>query len=207
MTDRLNSNLVLPICRWGALWVMIGAAGCSSEPTISEHGADPSASMAEFCTELPRPAYATLERLTVGSDWFETYRLAPGVTAIYEPWQWQEVISYLIEGEEQALLFDTGNGIGDIAAVVRALTSKPVAVLNSHSHYDHVGGNYAFDKIYGMNTAFTRDRQRGQSNDQIAVEVSTAALCKPLPSGVTPANHVGRGYTVTTFIEDGHIFE
>ncbi len=167
----------------------------------------PTASLAAFCEALPRPAYASLDRIALDSDWFEVYRVAPGVMAIYEPYQWQEVISYLIEGETGALLFDTGNGIADIAAVVAKLTTLPVAVLNSHTHYDHVGGNHAYDEIYGMDTAFTRDRQSGHDNREIAIEVSPAALCRPLPTGVTAATHRGRPFRVSRFIEDGAVID
>ncbi len=147
------------------LFTVIVLSGCQHKP-------NPAESMAEFCQKIPRPEYSDLKRIDYASEWFELYAVAPGVTAIYEPFQWQEAISYLIEGDDKALLFDSGNGIGDIAKVVKALTNKPVSVLNSHSHYDHVGGNYAFENIYGMNTAFTRDRQSGHKNADIAIEAS-----------------------------------
>lgn len=164
-------------------------------------------SMAGFCKNLPRPEYATLARVPHHSEWFELYQVAPDVIAIYEPHQWQEVISYLIEGSESALLFDTGNGIADIAKLVRGLTDKPVSVLNSHTHYDHVGGNHAFDKVYGMNTDFTRRRQSGHSNSDIKIEVSAQALCKPLPEGVSEDTHVGQPFTVTHTLEDGSVID
>ena len=164
---------------------------------------DPALSMAEFCKKLPRAGYQSLRQTPVESDWFEVYEVAPGVSAIYEPHQWQEVISYLIEGEQRALLFDTGNGIADIAKVVATVTDKPVSVLNSHTHYDHVGGNFAFAKVYGMDTEFTRARQSGLLNQDIAIEASKQALCRPLPEGVTQQNHVGRPFKVTDFIKDG----
>jgi len=167
----------------------------------------PTESMAEFCNKLPRSAYKSLERIDYESEWFEVYRVAAGVFAIYEPFQWQEVISYLIEGENKALLFDTGNGIEDISIVVKNLTDKPIAVLNSHSHYDHVGGNFAFDIVYGMNTPFTQSRQKGVKNKNIAIELSAGALCKQPPSGLNAKNHVGKPYKVTEPIEDGSIID
>jgi glyoxylase-like metal-dependent hydrolase (beta-lactamase superfamily II) len=57
------------------------------------------------------------------------------------------VISYLVVGRDRALLFDTGMGMSDIHAIVSALTDRPVVVLNSHTHVDHVGGNLAFARI------------------------------------------------------------
>ncbi|MGZ4844142.1 MAG: hypothetical protein ACXVJ1_05465, partial [Candidatus Angelobacter sp.] len=58
----------------------------------------------EWCRDLPRPAYGKLERVHVPDKWFEVYRIRPGLFAIYEPHQQEEVISYLIVGGKQALL-------------------------------------------------------------------------------------------------------
>lgn len=55
---------------------------------------------------------------------------------------------YLIEGRHQALLIDTGCGIGDIAGFVRTLTDKPLTVALTHNHYDHCGGMYRFSKVH-----------------------------------------------------------
>lgn len=176
-------------------------------PSIGHSESNPASSMAEFCKSLPRPEYAKLEQLKSPDDWFELYRVSPGVTAIYEPHQWQEVISYLIEGTERALLFDTGNGIADIASVAKGLTDKPISVLNSHSHYDHVGGNYAFTEIDGLDTPFTRSRQSGHKNSEIAIEASSQALCRELPAGLSEKNHIGRPYQISRFLQPGHVFE
>src|SRR5580765_1025336 len=96
----------------------------------------------EWCRDLPRPAYSKLEHVPVPDKWFEVYRIRPGLFAIYEPHQQEEIISYLIVGEKRALLFDTGMGISNIKKVVQELTKLPVIVLNSHTHDDHVGGNW-----------------------------------------------------------------
>jgi glyoxylase-like metal-dependent hydrolase (beta-lactamase superfamily II) len=179
----------------------------SAQSAVESGIPDPSQSMVNFCKSYPRAEYKDLNRIKYNSEWFELYQVAPGVTAIYEPHQWQEVISYLIEGENNALLFDTGNGIGDLASVVDHLTDKPVSVLNSHSHYDHVGSNYAFDKIYGMDTPFTHTREKGIANKDIAIEVSAQALCRPLPLGVSEKSHKGRPYQVTDFVHHGSVID
>ena len=54
----------------------------------------------------------------------------------------------LVIGENKALVFDTGYGIGDLKKEIEAITSKPLIVLNSHGHMDHSCGNYQFEKIY-----------------------------------------------------------
>ncbi|HMC30134.1 MAG TPA: hypothetical protein VKL99_04820, partial [Candidatus Angelobacter sp.] len=50
----------------------------------------------DWCKKLPRAAYSKLERVKVQDPWFEVYKIRPGVFAIYEPHQFEEVISYLI---------------------------------------------------------------------------------------------------------------
>ncbi len=81
------------------------------------------------------------------SDWFEVTSVAEEVHAISEPYHAEEVISYLIVGTERALLLDTGMGIGNIHELSRKLTDRPITVVNSHHHYDHVGDNRRFQHI------------------------------------------------------------
>lgn len=55
---------------------------------------------------------------------------------------------YLLCGGEKAILIDTGLGLIDTRAAVEELTALPVAVLCTHGHYDHIGGNSLFDTVY-----------------------------------------------------------
>jgi len=99
--------------------------------------------------------------VAVSDSWFEVYKVAAGVFAIYEPHQSEETISYLIAGSKQALLLDSGMGVGDLRQTTSELTRLPVVVVNSHTHNDHVGDNWQFDKVYGMDTDFTRTNAKG----------------------------------------------
>ena len=130
-----------------------------------------------------------------------------GVVAIYEPRQWQEVISYLVLGSERALLFDTGMGIAPISEVVSQLTDLPVTVLNSHTHMDHTGGNAEFSSIVAMDTEYTRSRSEGLPNERVREELAPEALCGPLPPGVTQDGYVARPWTITEVAADGHTID
>lgn len=55
---------------------------------------------------------------------------------------------YLLEGEEKALLLDTGYGVGNLRAFVETLTDKPILVANTHFHPDHAAGNGEFEAAY-----------------------------------------------------------
>jgi len=189
MTKRLKLLLVVA----GYIYSQ-GTSGIDSLSIISEG----------WCHDLPRTIYANLERVNVSNKWFEVYRLDNDVFAIYEPQQWQEVISYLILGREKALLFDTGNGIGKISEVVNELTILPVVVLNSHTHFDHIGGNSEFRDILAMDTDYTRNNVDGYSNELVREEISEEALCGSLPAEFNPATYYTPSFIVKTFIRDGY---
>ena len=164
------------------------------------------AQQADWCKKLPRPAYSKLERVPASDPWFEAYKIRPGIFAIYEPHQLEEVISYLIVGGDKALLFDTGMGISNIQAVVAGLTKLPVSVVNSHTHNDHVGDNWRFADVYGMDTDFTRANARGSKKDAQA-ELAPDELCGALPAGFDAKAYATRPFHITHWLHDGDKIE
>ncbi len=156
----------------------------------------------EWCRDLPRPAYRTLEKISVPDKWFEVYRIRPGVFAIYEPHQQEEVISYLVLGTKKAVLFDTGMGISNIKKLVEHLTPLPVSVLNSHTHNDHVGDNWRFSDIYGMDTNFTRENAKGSKADA-QEEVTADAICGELPVGFDAAAYATKPFHIAHWLHGG----
>ena len=68
---------------------------------------------------------------------FTCCRPFPGVTHITDA---MGVSFTLVEGEDSALLFDAGYGVEDVAAYVRTLTDRPVELILSHGHHDHMLG-------------------------------------------------------------------
>ena len=58
---------------------------------------------------------------------------------------------YLIEGEDKAVLIDAGTNIPKLDRIVKRITKKPVSLLLTHGHGDHVGAAGCFDELW-MNT-------------------------------------------------------
>lgn len=46
------------------------------------------------------------------------------------------------------MLIDTGMGVDDIKKHIGTLSGKETVVLNTHHHFDHIGGNHQFDTIF-----------------------------------------------------------
>ncbi len=80
--------------------------------------------------------------------WFTIKKLTNHIWGIGEFRHFEEVISYLMIGKKEALLFDTGLGIHNIKKVVEIITKKKLFIINSHRHFDHIGGNKYFSKNY-----------------------------------------------------------
>lgn len=213
------------------LILLAGLAGCerSSSPVSDEPANAPSrvasdsrpeyqsqdpdrvegrgAETANWWDALPRPEWEAFERLDDGGGWFEAYAVGPGVIAIYEPGQFEEVISYLILGDTRAMLFDTGLGIGNIRRQVEALTELPVVVLNSHSHYDHIGGNGLFSEIYGPDHPYTAGRMAGVAHEVVADVVAPAWVWKDTPDGFDPEAYHIAAYEITEYVGEGSVID
>lgn len=61
---------------------------------------------------------------------------------------------FLVAGEEKALVVDTGYGEDDIRALAAQVTDKPLVLVNTHRHLDHVSGNGQFDQVYAHPAEF-----------------------------------------------------
>jgi glyoxylase-like metal-dependent hydrolase (beta-lactamase superfamily II) len=93
-------------------------------------------------------------------------------------------------------------GISDIQKVTTELTKLPIVVLNSHTHNDHVGGNWQFDTVYGMDTAFTRLNARG-SRDDAQAEVVPGEICGELPQGFDRKAYATKPWKIKAYKHDG----
>jgi glyoxylase-like metal-dependent hydrolase (beta-lactamase superfamily II) len=141
------------------------------------------------------------------SPWFEVYRLPCGGWAIYEPGHFQEVISFLFEGRERALLWDTGLGVGDLRTLAESLTVKPLTVLNSHSHFDHMGGNRQFAAVHAADHPVARARiSRGLGPALVAEHMSPDQVSRPWPPGFDPAAYEIHGADYIP-ISEGALFD
>ena len=69
----------------------------------------------------------------------------PGIFLMDEA---HEATGYLVVGKKRACVIDTMNGYNDLSAAVRKLTDKPVTVVNTHGHPDHIFGNMYFPEAY-----------------------------------------------------------
>lgn len=138
-------------------------------------------------------------------QWFEVEELESGLWALAEPHA-DSVTSYLLEGKEWALLVDTGLGIGNIRETAESLTGLPLVVVNTHAHYDHIGGNRWFDGVW----AHDAERERietGVPHEELGTLTDPAAFLAEPPSVFNSASFCIPGAPVTRALVDGDLID
>jgi glyoxylase-like metal-dependent hydrolase (beta-lactamase superfamily II) len=80
------------------------------------------------------------------ASWYETIRMADGVTLIHEPWikPFFRCNIWHVRGCDRDLLFDSGLGHVSLSRHVALVTEKPVLCVASHTHFDHIGCHHEF---------------------------------------------------------------
>lgn len=83
----------------------------------------------------------------VCDQWFSTQRLQDNLYLITEPhYYWYNRANlWLIKGQRQDLLIDTGLGVSSLRQHIASLLDKPLLAIASHIHFDHSGGMHEFE--------------------------------------------------------------
>src|SRR6266550_9212315 len=98
---------------------------------------------------------------------FPVYEVAANLFAFCETRHYENTTVNLMIGQERAILVDTGCGIGNVCKAVSELTDKPVTVINTHTHLDHLGSNHQFDEIAMFDHPLSRRRAAEGASHQI----------------------------------------
>ncbi|MEJ2869931.1 MBL fold metallo-hydrolase [Actinomycetospora sp. OC33-EN08] len=112
--------------------------------------------------------------------WFHVRPVARGVWLLAEP---SHVNSWLVAGDDRAVLVDSGLGIVPIRPVVETLCALPVDVVNTHRHLDHVGGNGEFPRVSAFPSATTTGVDRAERASYLSwmrEVLAAAAAYRPL---------------------------
>ncbi len=137
--------------------------------------------------------------------WFRVSEPEPGVFAIEEPLHAEHVVSYLIVGRERSVLLDTGMGVAPLRPLVESLTDKPLTVLLSHAHFDHIGGTHEF---VGVSPILIHELEApklraGLGPSYLARFYEPESLSGPLPAGFDPAVAAIPGAEPTDLLRGG----
>jgi glyoxylase-like metal-dependent hydrolase (beta-lactamase superfamily II) len=151
----------------------------------------------------PDSSWKKFEIIPQSQTCFKVYKLRPNIYSIREFADFEDVNCYLVIGERAALLFDTGLGMGNIKTVVSRLTDLPLIVINSHTHYDHINGNYLFDSVMIVKTDYSLHNAKGMSRDDFIPFYKAAYMVSDVTAVHIPADYLVHPFTYKGFITDG----
>ena len=95
-------------------------------------------------------------------EWFEVRRFPHGITAIGEPHHREDVKSYLIEGDRDVAVLDTGMGVGDFSGLVSTVSDRQPRVLGWRAIGEQRGAPVR-RPVLDASQQCRSARQRGQS--------------------------------------------
>ena len=83
--------------------------------------------------------------LPMDVPYFESELIAPGTWRIGTDGD----AIYLVEGDDEAVVIDSGYGAGNLRDFCASITEKPVRnIINTHDHFDHTANNAYFEKAF-----------------------------------------------------------
>ena len=140
--------------------------------------------------------------------WFTVQLIDKNTFAISEYGHWEKVHSFLLLGEEKAVLIDTGLGIDNIKRITDQLTTLPIDVFTTHVHTDHIGSHKEFERIYVHegDKDWLVNGIKGLSIEQIRKDISRD-ITLPIPETFNPNTYKPFQGEPTGLLKDGDIFE
>lgn len=154
---------------------------------------------------LPPSIWSKFKEVSVLDDWFKVYQIADNLFVFHEPRHYEETLMSLLIGRDKAALIDTGCGIGDLHKAVKAVTDKPILVVNTHTHTDHIGGNHKFDEVAMFDHPLShRVAEKGVSPQTMQREILAENLVtKPCPRAFNPDGFSLPPFKVTRWLRAG----
>ena len=130
-------------------------------------------------------------------EWYAVEAIDPQTFAINEPHSSQYNTSYLIIGDSQAIMFDAGSGerppgSQSMREIAAHYTEKPITLILSHFHYDHIYDAATFDGV----TLIDRPDIRANIQDHVLTMTPWESL-----------DTAWRSLTVAALISDGEVID
>jgi len=141
-------------------------------------------------------------------EWYETIRMADGVTLIHEPWikPFFRCNMWHVRGRDRDLLFDSGLGHVSLRKHVALVSERPLICIASHTHFDHIGSHHEFAARY-VHRAEAEILADPRNEWTLADQYATDEMFDRLPPGWNAAQYHVRPAPPGRLLEDGDILD
>lgn len=128
---------------------------------------------------------------------------------------------FVLVGSERAMVIDTGMGIGNLREAVERITDKPVIVVTTHAHVDHIQNSHRWTECYVSDIdkpMFFDDVERRKYDARLISKRQGGIYAYDIDRDITPWTHIptllpleagqtfdlGGGRIIKTYAAPGH---
>lgn len=141
--------------------------------------------------------------------WYEISKVDHGLSRILESHvaPWMRCNMWLIHGRERNLLIDSGMGLRPLKSEIAALGEKPIAMVCTHCHFDHIGCAHEFETRLGHQSE-AADYAAPDLNRSCAASWIGAELLTALPyEGYDLHSFLLTPAPLTGFLDEGDVLD
>lgn len=145
--------------------------------------------------------------MPVVEQWYEVFDYSNEVSLIRERYvaNWLRCNIWHVRGRDYDLLIDTGMGLRPLKLEIARLTEKPIKVVSTHCHFDHIGGANEFDCRLGHKLEADVHRNPTLENTATSGFVR-AETFKALPyEGFNAEDYFVKPAPLTGYLDEGDV--
>ncbi len=145
----------------------------------------------------------------VAKDWYEVIHFSDDISLIRELHiaHWLRCNIWHVRGREYDLLIDSGMGLRPLKQEIASLTEKPVTVISTHCHFDHIGGAHEFSHRLGHRLEADVHQNPTLENTATAGFVR-AETFKALPyEGFSAEDYQVKPAPLTGYLDEGDVID
>ncbi len=142
-------------------------------------------------------------------QWYEVLNFSNDVSLIREKYvaNWLRCNIWHVKGVKRDLLIDTGMGLRPLKKEIAQLSEKPVTVISTHCHFDHIGGAHEFDCRLGHRLEAEVHRNPTLENTATTGFVR-AETFKALPyEGFVAEDYYVKPAPLTGYLDEGDVVD
>ena len=148
--------------------------------------------------------------MKIAESWYECHALGDGITLIRETCvaAWLRCNIWHVRGREFDLLIDTGMGLRPLKKELAQLCERPIKVISTHCHFDHIGGAHEFDCRLGHRAERDIHAHPDESNTASWSDFVRAETFHALPyAGFTAEQFSVKPAPLTGYLDEGDVLD
>jgi glyoxylase-like metal-dependent hydrolase (beta-lactamase superfamily II) len=146
---------------------------------------------------------------TTIDDWYEVIRISDDLSLIREKYiaAWLRCNIWHLQGKNYDLLIDSGMGLRPLKKEIAILSEKPITVISTHCHFDHIGGAHEFECRLGHRFEEGLHREPNYENSGIANFVRAETFLALPDKNFRYENYQVKPAPLTGYLDEGDVVD